>query len=68
MTSDLSNKLNLLKLNDRGRMSTNSTSRRSYPIHQNQHRSLHSKRAVTVDHNSHEEKIRIVVLGATKVG
>jgi hypothetical protein len=49
-------------------MSTNSTSRRNYGSGQHRRHKLHSHRAATIDHESHEEKLRIVVLGATKVG
>ena len=45
-----------MKLNDR-RVST--SAQRHY---------LHTKRAATVDPETNEEKLRIVVLGATKVG
>ena len=69
MTSELSDELGSLKINDdRVRMSTNSNSRRKYGSSQNQRPNLRSNRAATIDHGSHEEKLRIVVLGATKVG
>ncbi|CAF4664406.1 unnamed protein product, partial [Rotaria sp. Silwood2] len=69
MTSGVSDELGSLKLNDdRARLPTNSTSRRNYATGQNQRHSLSSRRAVTVDHDNREEKLRIVVLGATKVG
>jgi hypothetical protein len=69
MTSDLSDELGSLKLNDdRVRMSTNSTSRRSQGSGQNHRPKFRSNRSATIDHGSHEEKLRIVVLGATKVG
>jgi hypothetical protein len=69
MTSDLSDELGSLKLReDRRRTSTSSTSRRNYGSGQNKRHSLIPKRAATIDHESHEEKLRIVVLGATKVG
>jgi hypothetical protein len=69
MTSDLSDELGSLKLHDdRVRTSTNSTSRRSHGSGQNQRPNLRSNRSVTIDHGCHDEKLRIVVLGATKVG
>ncbi|CAF1205671.1 unnamed protein product [Rotaria sordida] len=69
MTSGLSDELGSLKLNDdRARLSTNSTSRRNYASGHNQRHSLHSRRAATIDHDNRDEKLRIVVLGATKVG
>jgi hypothetical protein len=69
MTSDLSNEFGGLQLNDdRVRISTNTNSRRNHGSGQHPRRSLHPKRAATIDHESHEEKLRIVVLGATKVG
>lgn len=69
MTSGLSDELGSLKLNDgRATLTTNSTSRRNYATGQNQRHNLRSKRAITVDHDNHEEKLRIVVLGATRVG
>ncbi len=69
MTSDLSNGLGSLKLHDdRVQMSTNSTSRRNHGSGQNQRPKLRTNRSATIDHGCHEEKLRIVVLGATKVG
>lgn len=69
MTSDLSDQLGSLQLNnDRISMPTNSTSRRYYGSNENTRSKLRSNRAATIDHGSHEEKLRIVVLGATKVG
>lgn len=69
MTSGLPDELDSLKhKNDRARVSTSTPNRRSYTSGQNQRHNLHSKRAVTIDHDNHEEKLRIVVLGATKVG
>ena len=69
MTSDLSDELGSLKLNnDRVRVSNNSNSRRNYGSGQKPRHSLHPKRAATIDQEGHEEKLRIVVLGATKVG
>ncbi|CAF3295705.1 unnamed protein product [Rotaria socialis] len=69
MTSGLSDELGSLKVtDDRSRVSTNSTARRNYATGHNQRHNLHSKRAATIDHDNQEEKLRIVVLGATKVG
>jgi hypothetical protein len=69
MTSDLSDDIGSLRLNDdRVRLPSNSTSRRNYATGQNQRHKLHSKRAATIDAESNDEKLRIVVLGATKVG
>ena len=69
MTSDLSDQLGSLQLNnDRISMPTNSSSRRYYGPNENSRAKLRSSRAATIDHGSHEEKLRIVVLGATKVG
>ncbi|CAF0732984.1 unnamed protein product [Adineta ricciae] len=64
MTSDPSDDLRSLTLQEnRRRTSTNPTSRR------HQHRpNSQPKRAATIDHEGPEEKLRIVVLGATKVG
>ena len=42
--------------------------RRSCETAHHQRHHLHSKRAATVDSETNEEKLRIVVLGATKVG
>jgi hypothetical protein len=69
MKTDLSDELGSLELhNDRRRKSSNSSARRNYGSSQNKRHSLHSKRSATIDHGNHEEKLRIVVLGATKVG
>jgi hypothetical protein len=69
MTSDLSDELGSLKLtDDRISMSTNSTARRNYGSGQKPRPNLLANRAATIDHENHEEKLRIVVLGATKVG
>jgi hypothetical protein len=69
MTSDLSDELRSLKVNnDQIQISNNSNSRRHYGSNQNQRPKLRSSRAATIDHGCHEEKLRIVVLGATKVG
>ena len=65
MTSDLTDELGSLEVNDnRVSISSNLTSRRS----QTSRPRLRPNRAATIDHGSHEEKLRIVVLGATKVG
>ena len=64
MTSNLSDELGSLKLHDdRVRMST---SRRSHGS--GQRPNLRTKRSATIDHGCQDEKLRIVVLGATKVG
>lgn len=71
MTSDLSDQLGSLKLSDdrvRLTTTTHSPSRRTPHSGSNQRPHLHAKRAATIDHESHEEKLRIVILGATKVG
>ncbi|CAF0998537.1 unnamed protein product [Adineta steineri] len=69
MTSDLSDDLNSLKLQDnRRRTSANNSSRRNHASGQQKRPSFQSKRAATIDHEGPEEKLRIVVLGATKVG
>jgi len=69
MTSDLTNELGSLKLsNDRVRVTNNPNSRRNHGSGQHPRHSLYPKRAATIDHGDHEEKLRIVVLGATKVG
>ena len=66
MTSDLSEEFGSLKLNNNQVQITNG--RRQYGSGQNQRPRLRSSRAATIDHGSQEEKLRIVVLGATKVG
>lgn len=74
MSSDLSEQLDSLTLNDDNRVrlsaaSTNSTGRRSYGTAGHQRRQhLHSKRSATIDPETIDERLRIVVLGATKVG
>jgi hypothetical protein len=65
MTTDLSNEIAALKVDDE---STSSTTRRYYGTGHHQRHHLHTKRAVTLDPETHEEKLRIVILGATKVG
>jgi hypothetical protein len=65
MTSDLPNEIPSLKLDDE---STSSTTRRYYRTGHHQRHHLHTKRAVTLDPERNEEKLRIVILGATKVG
>lgn len=68
MTSNLTDQLGSLKLNqDRIRITSPATRRQSGSI-QNSRPKLRANRSQTVDHGSQEEKIRIVVLGATKVG
>ena len=64
MTSDPSDDFRSLTLQEnRRRTSTNPTSRR------HQHRpNSQQKRPETIEHQGPEEKLRIVVLGATKVG
>lgn len=66
MTSNLSEKINRLKLEDEDESS--STTPRYYRTSHHQRHHLHSKRAATLDPESNEEKLRIVILGATKVG
>ena len=61
MTSDSLHASEPTKLNDR-RVST------SLMAQHHQRHYLHHKRAATVDPETNEEKLRIVVLGATKVG
>jgi hypothetical protein len=69
MTSNLSNDITSLKLNDdQVHLPTSSTARRHYGTGHHHRHHLHTKRAVTLDPETHEEKLRIVVLGATKVG
>jgi hypothetical protein len=65
MTSDLSNEITSLKLDGE---STPSTTRRFYRTGHHQRHHLHTKRAATIDPETNEQKLRIVVLGATKVG
>ena len=62
MTSDLSNEITSLKLDG------DSTTRRFYRTSNHQRHHLHTKRSATLDPETNEEKLRIVVLGATKVG
>lgn len=69
MTSDLSDALGSFKLNDeriRLPSSTGGSGRRA--LTSGHRHGLHAKRAATIDPESSEEKLRIVVLGATKVG
>lgn len=66
MTSDLSEKINLLKLEEDE--SASSTTRRYCRTGHHQRHHLHNKRAATLDPETNEEKLRIVILGATKVG
>lgn len=70
MTSDLSEKIDLLKLEEDESVSASSTTttRRYYRTGHHQRHHLHSKRAATLDPETNEEKLRIVILGATKVG
>jgi hypothetical protein len=69
MTSELSEEFQSLKLNNNPiQISNNSNSRRQYGSNSNQRPKLRSTRAATIDHGCEEEKLRIVVLGATKVG
>ncbi len=63
MASDLSNEISSLKLDG-----SESTTRRYYRTGHHQRHHIHTKRAVTLDPETNEEKLRIVVLGATKVG
>ncbi|CAF0769454.1 unnamed protein product [Adineta ricciae] len=49
-------------------LSTPTASRRYYKTGHHQRHHLHSKRSITIDPETNEEKLRIVVLGATKVG
>jgi hypothetical protein len=65
MTSDLPNEIASLKLDGE---STPSTTRRYYRTGHHQRHHLHTKRAATIDTETNEEKLRIVILGATKVG
>ncbi|CAF1135555.1 unnamed protein product [Adineta steineri] len=69
MTSDFPNEMSPSKL-DTGqvRLSTPSTNRRFYKTSHHQRHNLHTRRAATIDPETNEEKLRIVVLGATKVG
>ena len=64
MTSDLADEFKSLALQEnRRRPSGNATPRRQH------HRpSFQFKRAATIEHEGPEERLRIVVLGATKVG
>jgi hypothetical protein len=66
MTSDLSEEFGSLKLNNNQVQISNG--RRPHGSGQNQRPKLRSSRAATIDHGTQEEKLRIVVLGATKVG
>lgn len=70
MTSDLSDALNSFKLNgDRIRLSSsNSNQRRHWGSGQKHRFSIQSKRSVTIDAESDAEKLRVVILGATRVG
>lgn len=68
MTSNLTDQLGSLKLSEqRTRLGSPAARRQSGSI-QNSRPKLRSNRSATVDHGSQEEKIRIVILGATKVG
>jgi hypothetical protein len=62
MTSELPNEIASLKLGGE------STTRRYYRTGNHQRHHLHTKRAATLDPDTNEEKLRIVILGATKVG
>jgi hypothetical protein len=66
MTSDLSNEIASLKLD--GESTSSTTTRQFYRTSHHQRHHLHTKRAATLDPETNEEKLRIVVLGATKVG
>jgi hypothetical protein len=69
MKSDLSNEISTLKIDgNQSGLSTASTNRRYYKTGHHQRHHLHTKRAATIDPDPSEEKLRIVVLGATKVG
>lgn len=71
MTSDLPNEIAPLKIDATESSSTTATTtsaRRYYQTSHHQRHHLHSKRAATLDPDTNEEKLRIVVLGATKVG
>jgi hypothetical protein len=69
MSSNLSNEIESLKLdNNRNGLSTPSATRRYYGTGHYQRHHLHKKRAATIDPEPNEEKLRIVVLGATIVG
>ncbi|CAF0893226.1 unnamed protein product [Rotaria sordida] len=58
MTSTCSNTVSSVKVNDNS----------NRHCHEIDHHRVHTKRAVTLDVETHKEKLRIVVLGATKVG
>ncbi|CAF1596623.1 unnamed protein product [Rotaria magnacalcarata] len=62
MTSAFPNRMSPIK--DQG----NSTNSRCIQVDTNQRSHLHTKRAVTLDQESHNDKLRVVVLGSTKVG
>jgi hypothetical protein len=69
MTSNLSNGIASLKVDDdQVPLPTSSPSRRHYRFGHHHRHHLHTKRAATLDPETNEEKLRIVVLGATKVG
>ncbi|UJR22343.1 hypothetical protein I4U23_025405 [Adineta vaga] len=69
MKSDPTNEISTLKLEtDQVHLPTPSTNRRYYKISHHQRHHLHSKRSVTIDPETNQEKLRIVILGATKVG
>ena len=69
MTSDLTNDMSALTFEaDQVRLSTPASSRRCYKTGHHQRHHLHTKRAATIDPETNEEKLRIVVLGATRVG
>jgi hypothetical protein len=66
MTSDLTNEIASLTLD--GGESIPSNSRRYVRTGHHQRHHLHTRRAVTLDPETNEEKLRIVLLGATNVG
>ena len=68
MTSDLSDALGSFKLNDERVRLPSSTGGGRRSLTSGHRHGLHAKRAATIDPESSEEKLRIVVLGATKVG
>lgn len=69
MTSDFSNTVSSVNVDgDSVRLSRTSTNHHCNEIDRQQRQNLHTKRAATIDAETHKEKLRIVVLGATKVG
>lgn len=68
MASDLSNEIGSLKIDAKESSVSTTSARRYYQTSHHQRHHLHSKRAATLDPDTNEEKLRIVVLGATKVG